>query len=246
MWPDNSAQEIADLFWQLSGVREDFPHRLERALAFALPVTLVKLPRLRLWDIERWLSQRGKEYRFDCDSRSVRGCLLAHAGVGLLFVDGSDLEDEQRFTVAHEIGHFMADYWLPRRKAIEKLSSDVVDALDGSRPLTLTERIYAMLSSVPSSTYQSLMERNSLDGNDEIWKAEDRADCIALALLAPSQEIIELMDFLMEPYPTRLERTADILCLQFGLPKRIAGAYASALLAKIGKGPSWIEYLGIS
>lgn len=246
MVPDGSDQEIADLFWQLAGIKEAFPRRLEHALAFAFPVTLVKLPHLRLWDVERWLSQRGTKYRFDCESRSVRGCLLAHAGVGLLFVDGTDPENEQRFTIAHEIGHFMVDYWQPRRKAIEKLGAAVVDALDGSRPLTLTERIHAMLSSVPSSTYQSLMERRSSASNDEIWRAEDRADCVALALLAPSQVVIASMNFLNEPLHRRLPMAAGTLYTQFGLPERIASAYASSLLATIGKGPTWIESLGIS
>lgn len=246
MWPDSSDQALADLFWQLSGIEEDFPRSLERALAFALPIALVKLPHLRLWDIERWLSQRGTQFRFDCDSRAIRGCLLAHAGAGLLFIDGTDPLDEQRFTIAHEIGHFLADYWQPRRKAVARLGAAVVDALDGRRPLTLTERVHAMLASVPGSAYQSLLDRRPAHSHDEIWQAEDRADCIALALLAPSPAVAAAMGELTGPYPGRLERAVGVLCAQFGLPDSIARGYASALLARLGKGPSWIESLGIA
>src|SRR5712692_3347921 len=107
MWLDTVGQDAINLFWKLSGDIETYPRNLERSLAFALPVVLVKLPHLRLWDIERWLQARGVGYQFNCQSRAVCGCLVAFGGKGMIFVDGSDPDDERRFTLAHEIAHFM-------------------------------------------------------------------------------------------------------------------------------------------
>ncbi|HZQ09244.1 MAG TPA: hypothetical protein VFD70_21890 [Anaerolineae bacterium] len=59
MWLDRTSQTAIDDFWQRVGEIENFPRTLERAVAFALPVTLVKLPRLRLWDVEQYLKPRG-------------------------------------------------------------------------------------------------------------------------------------------------------------------------------------------
>jgi Zn-dependent peptidase ImmA (M78 family) len=242
---DGLEQEALDLFWHLCGEEETFPRSLERPLALALPVALVKLPRLRLWDIERWIQQRGNNFIFGCESRSARGCLIAQSGQGVLFVDGSDPADEQRVTIAHEIAHFLCDYWLPRRTAISKFGLTIAEALDGLRPLTVTERVHALLSDTKVGPYQSLMERSESANSDHIWKAENRADRFALALLAPSQAVFPLLDFLSESYPVRLQKTKEVLCRSFGLPVTVAAGYASSLLAEIGKGPSWVESLGL-
>ena len=109
MWLTSSEQEAVDLFWKLCGEKEPFPRNLERPLALALPVALIKLPQLKLKDIENWIKKHGLTFTFECDYRFVRGCLIAHAGQGILFIDGTDPIDEQRFTLAHEIAHFLID-----------------------------------------------------------------------------------------------------------------------------------------
>lgn len=241
---DGLEQEALGLFWDLCGEEEKFPRNLERPLALALPVALVKLPHLRLWDVERWLRRRGNSFCFECESRSVRGCLIAQAGQGLLFMDGSDPQDEQRFTIAHEIAHFLCNYWLPRRTIIEKFGPEITKALDGIRPFTVTERIQSLLIGTKVGPYQSLMERGSTT-NEDIWKAENSADRLALALLAPPQAVFPQLSFLSEPYPVRLQQTIDVLHLSFGLPVSISASYANSLLSAIRKGPSWVESLGL-
>lgn len=245
MWLDAQAETVVELFWQLAGEPEAFPRSLERSLALALPVALVKLPHLQLRGIENWLRRRGTPFAFGCESRAVRGCLVAHAGKGLLFVDGEDPDDERRFTLAHEIAHFLLDYWQPREKAIEKLGPSLADVIDGLRDPTLTERVHALLGSVHIGPYQSLMERHEQADGTSIWIAENRADQIAMRLLAPPEEVLPCVDLSLTQYPQRFQMVADVLRSRFGLPAPLAAEYGRILLTSAGKGPSWVESLGL-
>src|SRR3982751_3882961 len=114
MWLDSLSQEVVNRFWQQSGEIEPFPRNLEQVISLALPAKLIKLPHLKLQAIESWLERRGTSFRFNCRSRAVRGCLVAYGGQGLIFIDETDPDDERRFTIAHEIGHFIVDYLLVR------------------------------------------------------------------------------------------------------------------------------------
>lgn len=247
MWLDNASQDLVDYFWRQSGGPEPFPRNLERPLALALPVALIKLPRLRLLDIEHWLKRRGVGYEFGCQSRTVRGCLVAYRGQGLIFIDGSDPDNERRFTLAHEIAHFLVDYWLPRSNAIEKFGDKITEVIDGFRSPTIDERVLALLGNQAIKVHTNLMERDrELEGEAEtVWQVEDRADRIALGLLAPADEVLAGFDPSTSNFPQRLTGLKEVLCNTFGLPSAVAEAYAHGLLRAIGQGPSWLETLGL-
>lgn len=244
MWLDQTSQNAIDEFWLRVGEPENFPRSLERAIAFAMPLTLVKLPRLRLWDIEQYLQQRGISFQFDTATRAVRGCLVAYGGAGIIFLDGSDSPNEQRVTVAHELAHFMVDYLIPRVNAIQKIGVQVVEVLDGKRAPSLQERVYGILNDAPIGTFSNLVERdvrgNAVDAG--VWKIEQRADRIALALLAPPHEILTRVDLTAQRFEMRHAPMLQVLEEIFGLPEEMAHAYAWNLLDAIGKGPSWVEH----
>lgn len=244
MWLERASQKAIDEFWQCAGELEPFPRTLERALAFALPLTLVKLPRLRLWDIERYLQQRGILFQFDILTRSVRGCLIAYGGAGIIFLDGTDSTNEQRVTIAHEIAHFMVDYRMPRTNAIQKIGAGVVEVLDGKRAPSLQERVHGILNDAPIGTFYNLIERDPRGNAVEagVWKIERRADRIALALLAPPSEILTHVNLNAPHFEMRQVQTVQVLQEIFGLPENFARAYASNLLDAMGKGPSWVEH----
>jgi hypothetical protein len=247
MWLDNVGQSFVDEFWRQCGKFEPFPRNLDRSLALALPIALVKLPRLRLQDIELWLQRRNVNFRFDCESRTVRGCLVAYGGQGLIFVDGTDPDDERRFTLAHEIGHFLSDYWQPRKAAINKYGDEITEVIDRIRPPTVSERIYALLASTKIKIHTDLMERNKRlnDMSGELWQIEDRADRIALALLAPSELVLTKADISSSTYSQRESKLVYLLQIEFGLPCAIAKSYSQSLLTMIGKGRSWLETMGL-
>src|SRR2546421_2495302 len=145
MWLDNASQEAVDRFWQQCGEFEPFPRILEKSVSLALPVAIIKLPHLKLHLIENWLARCGVPYSFNCRSRAVRGCLIAYGGHGTVFVYGSDPADEQRFSIAHEIGDFISDYLILREAAIFKFGESITDVLDGVRKATVTLPVHARL-----------------------------------------------------------------------------------------------------
>jgi hypothetical protein len=245
MWLDNESQDAVDLFWQLAGEIEPFPRLLERPALIGLPIAIVKLPRLALRDIERWLISRNIFFSFNCQDRLVRGCLIAFKGKGIILVDGTDPIDEIRFTIAHEIAHFMLEYWLPRNQAEERFGSAIIDVMDGIRKPTVSERLYALLDGTQIGVHTDLMDRNSQNGSSgsETWKIENRADRVSLGLLAPVDNVLAQVDLDVEPYQQRKENLVKILVPHFGLPAYIAEIYAADLLASLGKGPFWTESL---
>lgn len=245
MWLDGISQEAIERFWQQYGETEPFPRNLERAISLALPLTLVKLPHLKLQGIENWLAQRGAVFRFNCHSRAVRGCLIAYAGRGLIFLDGADPDDERRFTIAHEVGHFLMDYLLVRERAVVKFGEKIVEVFDGLRLPSLRERVHALLAGTSLGVYTELMEREADNGASlsEIWDIEDRADRVALALLAPPEDVLAQADTSASSFEQRLAAMIKVLRESFGLPALIASAYAYALLEEIGRGQFWAETL---
>jgi len=245
MWLDNASQDAVNIFWERCGAVEDFPRRLDRSIALALPVWVVKLPRLRLSAVESWLARRGVNFQFNCRDRALRGCLVARDGEGAMFVDGGDPEDEQRFTLAHELAHFIIDYWAPREKALEKFGPAIAEVFDGSRRPTMTERVHAALTGTAIGVYTNLMERDEAraDFNPSAWMIEDRADRIALALLAPPEDVLALADTTPAQFADRHSAITSLLRRHFGLPEAIAATYGRSLLDAAGRGPSWVETL---
>jgi hypothetical protein len=245
MWLDNASRDAVNMFWERCGVAEDFPRRLDRSIALALPVWVVKLPRLSLSAVEIWLARRGVNFRFNCRDRALRGCLVARDGEGAIFVDGTDPEDEQRFTLAHESAHFIIDYWAPREKAIEKFGLAITEVFDGSRRPTVTERVHAALTGTAIGVYTNLMEHDDAraDFNPSAWEIEDRADRIALALLAPPDDVLALADTTPAQFAERHSAITSLLRRHFGLPEAIAATYGRSLLDAAGRGPSWVETL---
>src|SRR5207244_1995423 len=102
--------ELTGAFWSEAGEEAPFPRNLCRPIARALPVAVVSLPRLRLGGVRAWLRDNGLADPCRETDRPLRACLAAQAGHGLIFVDGSDRHDEQRFSLAHELGHFLRHY----------------------------------------------------------------------------------------------------------------------------------------
>jgi hypothetical protein len=242
MWLDNQSQEVVNRFWQQYGAVEPFPRNLEGQVSLALPARLVNLPHLKLQTIEGWLGRRGAKFRFNCRSRAVRGCLVAYGGHGTIFIDETDPEDERRFTIAHEIGHFIVDYLFVRERAIAKFGERIVEVFDGIRPPSVAERVHALLAEASLGVYTNLMEREATGGTG-LWDIEDRADRIALALLAPPEDVLSESDTSFFRFQQRLEGMVSVLNKRFGLPASVANLYAWSLLESIGRGQSWVETL---
>ncbi len=219
--------EAAERFWSEAGGPPDaFPRDLRDAIGWALPIALVELPGLGVAAVDAWLAAREIGVPIGLPDRALRACVLVHNGNGLLFVDGDDGEDERRFSLAHELAHYLVEHAIPRERARERLGPDLLRVLDGHRTPSREERVGAILAGVTLEVRLHLMERTPdghLPGRD-VSAAERHADELALELLAP---IDAVRAKLAAGAPRRLVEAA--LCVSFGLPPAPAGAYARRL-----------------
>lgn len=232
-WLRRSAEE----FWELVGEEEPFPRTLENAVLWTLPLSIKKMRRLRVRGIEGLLESMSMPCLLCAIDRSLRGCLVAHAGRGLIVLDADDPEDEARFSLAHEVAHFWLDYFRPRQKAVAHFGPQILEVLNGIREATLEERVCALLGDVQIGVHTHMMERHADGGSatTSISDAEDRADRLALELLAPAEEVRAMLeeDFLLLADDEEVKSlSAKMLTDKFGLPASIAGPYAAFLNAK--------------
>jgi hypothetical protein len=218
--------ELADAFWGAAGVREPFPRALRRPIARALQVVILTLPRLRFNDVLAWLQRHRIACPCSAADRSLHACLAAWAGWGYIFLDGTDPEDEQRLSLAHELAHFLRHYWQPRQVATRRLGEQVLEVLDGRRQPTRAERLHALLASVPVGFHLHLLDRDPEGGfpAGTVLAAEEEADRLAYELLAPADEVMSRLG------PDQEQNLAEFLRTDFGLPAAHASRYRDFLV----------------
>ncbi len=226
-------QLIADEFWTAAGGREPFPCQLESSVLWALPVAVIKLPRLWVSDVEAWLTERSIQFQFGTANRPLHGSLLAYRGRGCILLNGTDSDPELRYSLAHEVAHFLLNYLRPRRKAVSLLGPTILEVFDGFRVPTVRERVHGILSRVPIGFHVHFMERatNGIANSDEVMELEDNADLLALEIISPEEEVRRRMARVgSQEHRSRLIDDAPrILQEDFGLPSSVAEGYARYL-----------------
>ena len=170
-------RRLADDFWSnvphLSVTR---PRPIREAAELSLPLVVVELASLTPRVVGHWLRQRGVEADLHGED-ALLGCLYARRGFGHVFVRAGGDAAAGRFTVAHEVAHFLLHHALPRRRAATAAGNGVLAALDGERPATTAERLNGALSSAVVAAHVHLLRA---DGEDA---AEAEADALAALLL---------------------------------------------------------------
>jgi hypothetical protein len=224
---------LADEFWASAGGREAFPCQLEAAVLWALPVAVIKLPRLWVFDVEAWLAQRGIQFQFRTANRPLHGSLLAYLGRGCILLNGADSDSELRYSLAHETAHFLLDYLRPRQKAVSFLGSAILEVFDGLRVPTIREKVHGILGRVPIGFHIHFMERDTdgVENTDTVIELEDRADLLALEIIAPEEEVRRRVSraWKNEHHRRQIDIALGLLLEEFGLPSSVAEGYASYL-----------------
>jgi len=238
---ENTAQE----FWAFTGGAPSYPCDIKTAITWTLPLEVYAVPQLRVNDVLAWTQRVHITLLIHERNRRLHGCLIAYRGNGTIFFDDDDAENEQRFTLAHELAHFLLDYQAPRQRAVSILGSSILPVLDGDRPPTRAERLHAVLSTVHLGVMSHVMERpdEGLPTNVVI-DIEDRANRLAVELLAPALPLYELMGqaIALRGFSTRLIYLTQHLAAEYGLPETIASSYARFVLHQLGE-PTFRDWL---
>ncbi|MEI2740571.1 MAG: ImmA/IrrE family metallo-endopeptidase [Chitinophagaceae bacterium] len=240
--------QAAKDFWKSAGGNSIFPCDISGAVNLVLPIDIVCLSELSLKKIKTWLTERKVLLELEIDDRLLHGFILISKDSGFIFVNGTDTEEERRYTIAHEASHFLLDYKLPRESAVKKLGKSILEVMDGYRKPTLKEKVDGTLSSVTIKPYTHLLEKVGDGTFDrvEVLNSENDADELALELLAPNVAVIKdtnpnrnkisFYDFKNQCY--------QILRNKYLIPGPIAEAYSSKLAYVATGAPSLVSKLG--
>lgn len=244
-------RRLANEFWTAAGGAPPFPRDVEETALWALPLVVVRLPRLDLRAARDYL-ERGHFTIHPAllePNRALHGCLIVNRGDGIIFLDAVDQPAEQRVTLAHEIAHYLADYRALRVRAEQRLGPAAVDVLDGQRPATRVERVRAALQGISLTPIVHLLERGP---GGEIARpvvdgSERRAQRLALELLAPADVVAARLSSASPPVtgPRLVRALVELLTTEFDLPETSAQLYARDLAGAAGES-SAREWLGLA
>ncbi|RKG78559.1 ImmA/IrrE family metallo-endopeptidase [Corallococcus sp. CA049B] len=219
---------------------EVFPYDIAADAPLRLPVRPVGLRDLTSEKVRQWLAQRGRTVEVGYH-RAMHGCMVAWEGKGLVFFDRDDSPAHQRFTVAHELGHFFLDHLQPRKRALDFFGEGIRDVLDQRRPPTREESLTSALEGIPIGVQIHLMDRGPTGavGTGVVARSEQRADRLALDWLAPEKLARQVMK--AGPQETQEQRLGQY----FGLPEHMAETYARILRREEGRSRfSIVSFLG--
>jgi Zn-dependent peptidase ImmA (M78 family) len=211
-------RSAAETFWAAAGGRSGYgsPVRIDLAVMRSLPIAIHRISGLTTRHVESLLATAGASVTLLGAVRSLRGCLIADVGVGLILVDGDDPEAEQRLTVSHEAAHFLLHYLALRAAALTGLGSPVVAVLDRTRSPTQAELFSAALRDLPLTPFKHAMVRGAARPRGPVATMEVEADDLAIELLAPWHLV------------RALERPdAQSIASRFGLPSAVAARLAA-------------------
>jgi len=240
-------ESLANDYWVKVPAKSAFPRNLEHSVCWGYPVVILTLPDLTLAAVHSWLSERGILRDSIRRDRPLHACLAAIRGQGFIFLNGTDSEEQRRFSLAHEIAHFILDYNRPRKQAIEFFGQSIIDVLDGERPPSVEERLAGTLRSLNLGNFDHLIDRDEKGSvsSMRVLDAEDNADRLALELLAPRRDVVKLMkEYKQKSQTVCLHTTQTLLTERYGLPATVATQYARFLLAKLTPQLSFRDWLG--
>lgn len=243
------AQTAAD-FWKQAGVVPKYPlqpNYLEQAICLLLPINIVKLNKLSLFEVISWLAEHSYSMQISEDC-TLCGLLFISQGQGIIFINGSHSLDEQSYTLAHELGHYLLEFDQPRKKAKLLFDNKIDEIFLGIRKPTIEDELSGIIKRVNVRPYVHFLEEDntSAEGRARVWDAENKADALAFELLAPFHtvhaELKEKCKYLT--FNCVRNELPGILAERFGLPSSVRQQYLAAIMSRLFPyGDGLIEHL---
>ena len=236
----------ADWFWTRAGEQARYPVDIGYAATCALEVSIHQIADLTPAAAADFLGHGERAGAFD--NRPLHGCIAFGPQGATIIVEREDAEDERRFTIAHEVSHYILEVRRHHRRAEWRMGGDYVGVLYGSREATPTERIDAWLNNVQSAPTTHFMDRTSTGGYGcgRTLEAECAADRLAIEILAPRAELASAVSAHRKlPFRALLDKAQRIAERRFGLPAAVAEPYATRLVWRLTRGPSTAERFGL-
>lgn len=206
---------------------------LERA-CLSLQLSLEKAPGLTSDYVREWLNSRGIKRRgIPKENRRLHGCMVAMADCGILFYDSSDTERQQRFTLAHEVAHFVLDHRLLRQRLLGIFGESILPVLDRKRDPSPQESLSLVFHRLSWGGPVQLMNRSAsgAPSTGAAMAVEQGADLLAFELLAPQALAWPLVKHQSEP------QAVSTLVEHFHLPRREARSYFHLLRLRLRELP---------
>lgn len=241
-------KKIAADFWnQVPKLKLQPPYDIAGAVSLILPLDIVSLCDLTLQKIDQWLSSKGISVPINVNDRHLHGFVLVNKGTGFIFINGTDVEEERLYTIAHEASHFILDYKIPRDKAINKIGNGIENVLDGLREATVDEQVEGIIHGISIRPFTHLLEKegDGSFGSIKIFDSENNADALAIELLAPHAEVIKTtLNGKKLTFSVFDQHCLDLLISKYKLPEIIAKQYSKRLAYAVTGGPSIMNKLG--
>ena len=181
----------SDWFWKRAGGRSGYPADITYAATCALYVYVDEIADLTPGSAAAHVGL-GRLWRSDCvDRRRLHGCVIVGQGGAAILVEKGDDEAQKRFTIAHEVAHYILEVKQRYERAADRMGREFADTLYGLREATSTERIDAWLSNTRSEAFAHFMDRAPGGGYgcSRTLEAECLADDLAVEILAPRSEL---------------------------------------------------------
>ncbi len=241
-------QRIAHEFWSKADPKHRLDFDIMNAVNGSLTVDLIPVQQLSLQKIDSWLVARTINIGIDVNDRNLHGALLIKNGSVFMFIDAAVCEMEQRFTVAHEVSHFLLDYQLPRERAILAFGQEIEEVLNGNASASTSQLVMSVIKGIDLNPYTLLIEKTG-NGSFSNWcnfNSENEADYLALELLAPRARVINdtVSSARRLTYAQFTRKSQEILIEKYRIPVTVAHQYASELAYSVTKGPSFLDKLG--
>jgi len=216
--------ELAAGFWVDVGEPPPFPRDLRAACAFVPDLHIVEVPDLTTARAAEAFTKFNVPFAPARAARAFHGCFGASHGVGVILFDPTDPADERRFTLAHELAHFLRDFRAPRARVIKRLGTSILPVLNGARPATPDERLSGALRGVALGAKARYLARDGWGRvtDEDARDAEAAADRLAYELMAPYDAVNP------DSFPSRAALVAQLISA-YGLPAPAAAGYAALL-----------------